>query len=39
MDQWVECKEHRHLLATLSTIKKNDNETMEKFNKIFNRKI
>jgi len=33
---WEDNKEHRHLLAVLHSIKKNENETMEEFNKKFN---
>jgi hypothetical protein len=29
-------RDHRHLLATLNTMKKNENETMDEFNKRFN---
>jgi predicted transcriptional regulator len=35
-ERWGDKKEHRHLLASLHTIKKNENETMEEFNKKFN---
>jgi hypothetical protein len=38
-EKWGEKKEHRHLLAALNTIKKNENETMEEFNKRFNELI
>jgi hypothetical protein len=34
--RWGEKKDHRYLLAALNTIKKNENETMEEFNKKFN---
>jgi hypothetical protein len=36
IERWGDKKEHRHLLATLHSIKKNENETMEEFNKKFN---
>jgi hypothetical protein len=36
MERWGDKKEHRHLLAALHSIKKNENETMEEFNKKFN---
>jgi hypothetical protein len=39
IEKWGDKKEHRHLLATLNTIKKNENETMEEFNKRFNELI
>jgi hypothetical protein len=32
-ERWGDKKEHRHLLAALHSIKKNENETMEEFNK------
>ena len=35
-EKWGDKKEHCHLLAALNTIKKNENETMEEFNKRFN---
>jgi len=35
MEKWAEKRKHRHLLATLHNIKKNENETMEDFNKKF----
>jgi hypothetical protein len=35
-ERWGDKKEHRHLLAALHSIKKNENETMEEFNKKFN---
>jgi hypothetical protein len=34
--RWEEKRDHRHLLVALNTIKKNENETMEEFNKKFN---
>jgi predicted transcriptional regulator len=38
-EKWGDKKEHCHLLAALNTIKKNENETMEEFNKRFNELI
>jgi predicted transcriptional regulator len=35
-EKWGEKRDHRHLLAALNTIKKNENETMDEFNKKFN---
>jgi hypothetical protein len=35
-EKWGEKRDHHHLLATLNTIKKNENETMDEFNKKFN---
>jgi hypothetical protein len=34
MERWGDKKEHRHLLAALHSIKKNENETMEEFKKV-----
>ena len=39
IEKWGDKKEHRHLLAALNTIKKNENETMEEFNKRLNELI
>ena len=36
MERWGDKKKHRHLLATLHSIKKNENENMEEFNKKIN---
>ena len=36
IERWGDKKEYRHLLATLHDMKKNENETMEEFNKKFN---
>ena len=36
IEKWGEKRDHRHLLATLNTIRKNENETMDEFNKKFN---
>jgi hemerythrin len=36
---WGERKEHSNLLANLNSIMKNENETMEEFNKRFNELI
>jgi hypothetical protein len=38
-EKWGEKRDHRHLLAELNTMKKNENETMEEFNKRFNELI
>jgi hypothetical protein len=35
-EKWGEKRDHRHLLAALNTMKKNENETMDEFNKRFN---
>jgi hypothetical protein len=35
MDKWGEKKDNRYLLVALSSTKKNENETMEEFNKRF----
>jgi predicted transcriptional regulator len=35
-ERWGEKRDHRHLLAALNTLNKNENETMEEFNKKFN---
>jgi hypothetical protein len=34
-----EKRDHRHLLAELNTMKKNENETMEELNKRFNQLV
>ena len=36
MKKWGDRKDDRHILASLNTTKKNENETMEEFNKRFN---
>jgi hypothetical protein len=36
IEKWGEKKDHRQLLAALNSIKKNENETMDEFNKRFN---
>jgi len=36
LEKWGERKESRHFLAALSSIKRNENETVEEFNKRFN---
>ena len=33
---WGECKDNRYLSAALSTVKRNENETLEDFNRKFN---
>jgi hypothetical protein len=38
-EKWGEKRDHRHLLATLNTIRKNENETMDEFNKKFNESV
>jgi hypothetical protein len=38
-ERWGDRKENRHLLVALNSIKKNENETMEEFNKRFNELI
>jgi hypothetical protein len=35
-EKWEDKRDHRHLLATLNTIKKNENKTMDEFNRKFN---
>jgi hypothetical protein len=36
IEKWGEKRDQRHLLPALNTIKKNENETMDEFNKRFN---
>jgi hypothetical protein len=36
MERWGEEKENRYLLAALSTARRNENEIVEEFNKIYN---
>jgi hypothetical protein len=38
-EKWGEKRDHRHLLAALNTIRKNENETMDEFNKKFNKLV
>jgi hypothetical protein len=36
IEKWGEKKDHHQLLAALNLVKKNENETMDEFNKRFN---
>jgi hypothetical protein len=35
MEKWSEKKDNRYLLDSLSSTKRNENETIEEFNKMF----
>jgi hypothetical protein len=36
MERWGDSKESQHLLSSLSSIKNNENDTMDEFNRRFN---